>query len=95
VLTQGKIKQQSSREDCIEAEWSRNYTGRFIPGDLINEIKAGPVKATLGPARSARLLLVRNVRQGSNFFERSQMFARLQRALALKLRSAKGKSARK
>jgi hypothetical protein len=94
---QGKIKQQSSREDCIEAEWSRSYTGRFIPGDLINEIRAGPVKATLGPAQDARLLLVRNVRRGSNFFERSQLFARSQRALAQKLRnsSSKGKAGRK
>lgn len=69
-------------EGMIEAEWSRSYTGRFIPGDPINEMRNGPVKATLGPAQDARLLLVRNVRRGANLFERRE---RLQHTNARRL----------
>lgn len=69
---QGKIRQQAvSRENMIEAEWGRSYTGKYLPGDTIHEMRTGPLKSTLPAAQQAGLLLVRNVKQGTNFLERS------------------------
>jgi hypothetical protein len=82
------VRQAVSREGMIEAEWSRSYTGKFIPGDPINEMRNGPVRASLKSAKDAGLLLLRNVRRGTNFFERS---VRLQSSNAERLQKLTAK----
>ncbi len=59
-----------------EAEWSRSYTSKYVPGDLINEIKNGPVKAAMLAAHGSGVALCRTVKLGSNFFERKQLLAK-------------------
>ena len=82
LILLGKLKQQSmTYEGLVQAEWGRSYTGKCVPGDPINEIKNGPVKATLSAGSYARLFLLRNVRAGSNFFQRKERLeARARRA---------------
>lgn len=71
----------------VEAEWNRSYTGRFLPGDPINEIRNGPVKSAVNNGRQAHLLLARNVRCGANMFDRSQRLRNRDEKLAAKLKA--------
>lgn len=58
------------------AEWSRSYTGKFIPGDPINEMRNGPVKAAVKAARDAHLAVRWNIQRGANFYRRSVLLQR-------------------
>ncbi len=46
----------------IQEEWTRSYTGKLLPGDGLEEIKNGPVKACFPECRKTRILLCRNLR---------------------------------
>lgn len=49
-------------------------SGKCVPGDPINEIKNGPIKASLAPARDAHVLLCRTVKRSTNFFQVTYSF---------------------
>ncbi len=72
-LGKEKLSVENAWENLVEAEWSRSYTGKFVPGDVLNEMKNGPVRASLLAGQSRGVLLCRAVRKGSNFFDRKQL----------------------
>lgn len=73
----GKSKEKASTIESLQLdEWSRSYTGRYQPGDGINELKNGPVKSLVKAGRIANLFLLRNITAGSDFYTRSQKYRR-------------------
>lgn len=94
ILMGRQVEQSRTVESQIEEEWARSYTGRMIPGDPINEMRNGPVKATLASAREASLLLVRNVRGGTNFFQRNEFLVRRAAAFERRHKQKKATSTR-
>jgi hypothetical protein len=73
----GKSKEKASTIESLQLdEWSRSYTGRYQPGDGINELKNGPVKSLVKAGRIAKLFLLRNNTAGSDFYTRSQKYRR-------------------
>jgi len=73
----GKSKEKASTIESLQLdEWSRSYTGRYQPGDGINELKNGPVKSLVKAGRIAKLFLLRNITAGSDFYTRSQKYRR-------------------
>lgn len=71
----GKSKEKASTIESLQLdEWSRSYTGRYQPGDGINELKNGPVKSLVKAGRIAKLFLLRNITAGSDFYTRSQKY---------------------
>ena len=51
-----------SWEEREREELSRSYVGKYLPGDLLSEIKNGPLKSSFRFARQHGLFLVRNLR---------------------------------
>lgn len=69
----GKSKEKASTFESLQLdEWSRSYTGRYQPGDGINELKNGPVKSLVKAGRIAKLFLLRNITAGSDFYTRNR-----------------------
>lgn len=75
LIALGKQRAQAENDigTRIAGEWSRSYTGKYVPGDRINEMRHGPVKASLRVAKEYGLFLVRNVRKSANFLLRKQL----------------------
>lgn len=57
-----KDKESQSRKTTSEEEKSRSYTGKMLPGDTINEIRSGPVRASFALARAKMVFLPRNTK---------------------------------
>ncbi len=72
LIAMGRQKERNNLLNRVEDEWARSYTSKHIPGDALNEIKAGPVKSTFEDGREHKLFLVRNVLQSSNFQTRRE-----------------------
>jgi len=53
-----------------ESEWSRSYTGKVLPGEVISEVKNGPLKSSLQMGRFCGNVLVRNVNKSRNLLKR-------------------------
>lgn len=58
------LEQKNLIASNSEDEWSRSYTGRFLPGDPINEIRTGFFKPSFKVAREGHICLIRNVAKG-------------------------------
>lgn len=78
LISIGKEREMvdAGEEARTEAEWSRSYTSKYVPGDVINEIRNGPVKATLLPGRDSGVFLCRAIKKSTNFFQRKQFLVR-------------------
>ena len=79
--------QAVGKQDMIEAEWNRSYTGKYLPGDTIHEIRNGPLKSSITNGAAARVLLARNVKRSANMLDRSQRLQRSEEQLAMKLKA--------
>jgi len=76
-----------------------NLTAKTLPGDPTSEVRAGPKRASLAPAKLARLFLVRNMYEGDGKLEISDGVGAtphhmLKRKLLLEARDARRKAAR-
>jgi len=63
-------KQILKKAEANEGGIARNYTGKFLPGDNVNEISSGPQKSTFAYGRASQLFLPRNFHKTSNFHNR-------------------------
>jgi DNA-directed RNA polymerase subunit K/omega len=69
-LAKDKEKEGLNRESILGQELARSYTSKYLPGDKLQELKNGPMKAHFQLARLSKLFLVRNIRQGQCFTDR-------------------------
>ena len=78
LINAGKNKEKKmTYQYRVEDEWTRSYTGKMLPGDTINEVKAGPPKASLIAGRDNRIFLVRNISWTRNMLRRKiKLFGR-------------------
>jgi hypothetical protein len=58
------------KAEANEGGITRNYTGKFQPGDNVNEISNGPQRSSFLYCGAIRLFLPRNIQKASNFHDR-------------------------